>query len=289
MSSSKLKASDRQAIFKKLATALKKKYGGSVPKVRYNVLDTLLFACCLENVTHEQAEAAFERLLESFDDLNVVRVSSVREIEEALGDVDESAWKALRIRECLQYVFEKHYAFDFEPLKRKTMDAAEKELAKIRHLSAFIRLYTLQNALDSHVVPLDDLQTEILIWLGFVEPETTPEKAAEEVKSSLRKNDVALMCHLLRQLGTDRKYKGTFRVTRTLINSGELDPQHAVERLEKHLKSPTSARKKVRKKPATAARKSKPAARTAGGKASKKVSRKKPAAPKATKRPARKK
>src|SRR5690606_24936161 len=138
MSSSKLKASDRQAIFKKLATALKKKYGGSIPKHKYNVLDTLLFACCLENVTHDDAEAAFERLLEAFDDLNVVRVSSVKEIEQALGEVDEVAWKALRIRECLQYVFEKHYAFDFEPLKRKTMDAAEKELAKIPHMSAFV-------------------------------------------------------------------------------------------------------------------------------------------------------
>jgi len=285
MSSSKLKASDRQAIFKKLATALKKKYGGSIPKHKYNVLDTLLFACCLENVTHDDAEAAFERLLEAFDDLNVVRVSSVKEIEQALGEVDEVAWKALRIRECLQYVFEKHYAFDFEPLKRKTMDAAEKELAKIPHMSAFVRLYTLQNALDSHVVPLDDIQTEILIWLGFVEPGTTPDKAAEEVKSSLRKNDVALMCHLLRQLGTDKKYKGTFRVSKTLINSGEMDPQNAVERLEKHLKSPAAARKKVRKKPASAARKTKPAT----GKTSKKVTRKKPAAKKTTKRPARKK
>lgn len=284
MSSSKLKASDRQAIFKKLATALKKKYGGSVPKHKYNVLDTMLLACCLENVTDEQAEAAFDRLLETFDDLNVVRVSSVKEIEEALGDIDEAAWKALRIRECLQYVFERHYAFDFEPLRRKTMDAAEKELAKIPHLSSFVRLYTLQHALDSHVVPLDDIQTEILTWLGFVEPETTPEKAAEEVKSSLRKNDVALMCHLLRQLGTDKKYKGTFKVSKTLINSGEMDPQNAVERLEKHLKSP-AARKKVRKKPATAARKTKPAS----AKSSKKVTRKKPAAKKTTKRPARKK
>jgi endonuclease III len=289
MSSSKLKASDRQVIFKKLATALKKKYGGSVPKHRYNVLDTLLFACCLENVTHEQAEVAFENLLESFDDLNVVRVSSVREIEQGLGEVDEAAWKALRIRECLQYVFEKHYAFDYEPLKRKTMDAAEKELAKIRHLSAFVRLYTLQNALDSHVVPLDDVQTEILIWLGFVEADSTPEKASEDVKSSFRKNDVPLMCHLLRQLGTDRKYKGTFKVTKTLINSGELDPQHALDRLEKHLKNPTAARKKVRKKPASTARKSAPAAKSANGKSSKKVTRKKPAAKTTTKRPARKK
>lgn len=292
MSSSKLKASDRQAIFKKLATVLKKKYGGSVPRHKLNVLETLLFACCLENVSREQAEAAYERLLESFNDLNVVRVSSVREIEEALGDIDEAPWKALRIRESLQYVFEKFYAFDFEPLRRKTMDAAEKELAKIRHLSSFVRLYVLEMSLDSHVVPLDDLQTEILTWLGFVDPETSPEKASEEMKSSLRKNDVALMGHLLRQLGTDKKYKGTFRVSKALINSGEMDPSHAVERLESHLKNPSAAKKKVarRKKPAAASRKATPAKKSTAAKATKKVTKKKPAAKKkTTRRPARKK
>ena len=89
------------------------------------------------------------------------------------------------------------------------------------------------------MVPLDDLQTEILMWLGVVEPQTPPDKAAEDVKSSLRKNDVGLMCHLLRQLGTDRKYKGTFKLSKTLINSGELDPQNALDRLEKHLKNPS--------------------------------------------------
>ena len=296
MSSPKLKASDRQAIFKKLATVLKRKYGGSVPKHKLNVLDTLLFACCLENVTYEQAEAAFKRLREAFHDLNEVRVSSVREIELSLGEIDEAAWKALRIRESLQYVFEKYYQFDFEPLRRKTMDAAEKELAKVKYLSPFVRLYTLQMSLDSHVVPLDDMQTQIVTWLGFVEPDTPADRAADEMKSSLRKPDVALMGHLLRQLGTDRKYQGTFKLTKSQITSGELDPTHAVARLESHLKSPTRPKKvtKTRKKPAAASRKAaaskkpttkKPTAR----KAAKKVTKKKPTAKKATKRPARKK
>lgn len=292
MSSSKLKASDRQAIFKKLATVLKKKFGGSVPKHKLDVLDTLLFACCLENVTHEDAEAAYARLLETFDDLNVVRVSSVKEIEEALGDIDGAAWKALRIRESLQYVFEKYYAFDFEPLRRKTMDAAEKELSKIKHLSPFIRLYTLQMSLDSHVVPLDDHQTEIVTWLGFVEPDTPPEKVSEEMKSSFRKNDVALMCHLLRELGADKKYRGTFKMTKTLANSGELDAEDAVVRLEKHLKNPAASKKKVtktRKKPAATSRKTTTTKKT-GTKTAKKVTKKKPTTKKkTTKRPARKK
>ena len=296
MSSSKLKASDRQAIFKKLATVLKRKYGGSVPKHKRNVLETLLFACCLENVAYDEAEAALNRLMESFHDLNEIRVSSVREIEQSLGDIGDAAWKALRIRESLQYVFEKYYQFDFEPLRRKTMDAAEKELARIKYLSPFVRLYVLQMSLDSHVVPLDDVQTEIVTWLGFVEPETPTDRAADEMKSSFRKNDVALMSHLLRQLGTDRKYRGTFKITKSLIASGEIDPLDAVSRLEAHLKSPGRKKKvtKTRKKPAAASRgsatrkkttKKKPAAR----KTTKKVTKKKPAAKKTTKRPARKK
>lgn len=296
MSSSKLKASDRQAIFKKLATVLKRKFGGSVPRHKLNVLDTLLFACCLENVSAEEAEAALDRLRGAFHDLNEIRVSSVREIEDSLGPVAEAAWKALRIRESLQYVFEKHYAFDFEPLRRKTMDAAEKDLAKVKHLSPFVRLYTLQMSLDSHVVPLDDVQTQILTWLGFVEPDTPTDRAAEEMKSSLRKNDVALMCHLLRQLGTDRKYQGTFRITKSLVSSGEMDPHDAVSRLEAHLKSPGRKKKvsKTRKKPAAATRTSsagkQPARKkSAVRKTAKTVTKKKPAAKKVTKRPARKK
>jgi hypothetical protein len=295
MSTSRLKASDRQQILKKLMSVLKKKYGGSVPRHNLNVLETLLFACCLENSTWEHGEAAFRRLMDSSGDLNIIRVSSVREIEVVLGDVDEAAWKALRIRDTLQYVFERFYAFDFESLRRKTMDAAEKELSRIRRLTPFVRLYTLQMSLDSHVVPLDDVQTEILRWLGFVEPETTSEKASEELRSSIRKPDAALLGHLLRQLGTDRKYRGTFRISKALINSGDMDPAEAVARLESHLKNPSAARKKVtrtRKKPASSKKPAPTAHKSAAAKSkspARKVSRKKPAAKKTTRRPARKK
>ena len=76
MSTTKLKASDRQALFRKIVTVLKKKYGGSVPKDQRNVLETMLFACCLEDAQHEDAEAAYQNLLDSFHDLNEIRVSS---------------------------------------------------------------------------------------------------------------------------------------------------------------------------------------------------------------------
>jgi hypothetical protein len=97
-------------------------------------------------------------------------------------------------------------------------------------------------------------------------------------------------------LGTDRKYRGTFKLTKSLTGGDQLDPNNAVSRLEAHLKSPTRPKKvtKTRKKPAASSRKSaagKPATKkkASAGKAAKKVTKKKPAAKKAAKRPARKK
>ncbi|REJ88207.1 MAG: hypothetical protein DWQ29_08690, partial [Planctomycetota bacterium] len=145
----KLRATDRQAIARKVMTLLKKKYGGSTPKDSRPVLETVLFAICLENCTADSAEAALQKLLDSFHDLNEIRVSSISEIEDVISDLPDPEWRALRIREVLQYTFEKHYAFDLDVIKRKTMDVAEKELGKIRYITPFVRGYVLQPCLGS--------------------------------------------------------------------------------------------------------------------------------------------
>lgn len=262
----KLKASERQAIARKVMTVLKKKYGGSLPKSSRPVLETLLFAACLENSGYEAAERAYAHLLESFHDLNEIRVTSITEIEQVLADLPDPDWKALRVRETLQHTFEKHYSFDIDALKRKTMDVAEKRLSEIRYLSPFMRLYTLQHCLGSHVVPIDDQSLTVLVWLGLVDAEATPESAAEEMKSGLKKQDSPLFLHLLRAVATDPKYSGTFTLTKSGKTDEEMDPVASPERLKRHLARPPrkAARKKV-----TTARKKKPAAKP---KAAKKTS-----------------
>ena len=276
---SKMKASDRQAVMRRVVSQLQKRYGRSIPKSQRDVLHTLLFAIVLENSSHDAAESAMEGLLASFHDLNEIRVSSIVEIEALLAGVPNPDWKALRIREALQYTFEKYYSFDLETLKRKTMDVAEKQLAKIAYLTPFARNYVLQHSLGSHVIPVDDATRELVQWLGLAQVDADNEAAAEELKSAIRKQDAPLTCHLLHQLVSDRKYAGTFS-----IKGEEPDGATAVERLKQHLAHPPrTAKKKTVKK----SRKRPPAKSTATKRTRKKSSsgtvRKKVTKPKAAK------
>ena len=58
---SRPKASDKQAVLKKLFPLLKKQYKSAVPKYDMPILETLIYAICLENASEEQADAAQEQ------------------------------------------------------------------------------------------------------------------------------------------------------------------------------------------------------------------------------------
>jgi hypothetical protein len=136
---SRAKASDRAALLKKLFPIIKKQYKVQVPKGDKPVLETMLYAICLEDSTVEEADTSFKRLLTDFPDLNEVRVSTVGEIEKAFVGQTASEWRAFRVISVLKFVFDKSYAFEFESLRKKTLDLATKQLAKIKDLSRCTR------------------------------------------------------------------------------------------------------------------------------------------------------
>lgn len=230
MSASRIKASERQAILTKLVTVLKKRYGKHLPRDQRPVFETLLFAALLEAAPTEAAEKAWDDMIASFFDLNEIRVSSITEIEHALKRLDHADWRALRVRDALQTVFESQYKFDLEHLKRKTHEQALKELGNLRYSTPFMRMYVVQQCLGGHELPLDARSLDVLIWLGLVEPETPLETAAEELKSSVRKADASLLCHMLRELASDPAFQGSFRLLSAERKEG-IDPHDAVERL----------------------------------------------------------
>lgn len=276
---SQLKASDKQSICKKLVTVLKKRYKASIPKSNRATLETILFAACLEDVTIEEAEERYELLNEEFHDLNEIRVSSISELLRVFDGLPEPEKRAMRIRNTLQYVFEKHFEFDFEAIRRKTFEAAERQLAKIKGLSPFVRNYSLQAALGSHVVPLDQSMCNAVIWLGLVEPKATPDSAADDLKSALRKSDAQMFCHLLRQLATDPKLRKAFESAAANAPEEGYDALTAPERLTEFFKNPRSPKKRAttrkkavpaKKKASTTTRKKKKGGTTARKKTVKK-------------------
>jgi endonuclease-3 len=230
MSAPKIKASERQAILARLVTVLKKRYGKTAPEDGRPIFETLLLSALLEESTTAQAERAYTALLRSFHDLNEIRVSSITEIEQALKGISKPDWRALRIRDALQTVFEAHYRFDLEHLKRKTHEQALKELATLRYSTPFMRTFVVQHCLGGHLLPIDESSLEALKWLGLVEPNTGLEAAAEELKTSVRKSDATVLCNLLRELANDPAFEGSFRLSAGDRKTG-VDPHEAVERL----------------------------------------------------------
>ena len=95
VAASRAKTSDRAAILKKLLPAIKKQYKVAVPKHDRPVLETILFAICLEDATVVDAEHSYARLFAEFPDLNEIRVSSVKEIERAFAGQTDPEWRAL--------------------------------------------------------------------------------------------------------------------------------------------------------------------------------------------------
>ena len=266
----KTKASDLHSLCKKLVALLKKHYKPAVHKKDKPVLETMLYAVCLENATQEQADAAFDRLNESFQDYNEIRVSTFLELAGCFGGMSEPDARAARVRAVLQYVFEINFDFDFEPLRRKTMELAEKQLQKIRFVSPFIQLYTLQKSLGAHTVPADDRLRDAAVWLGLAVPGASTLEVAEGLKSAVMKADTATFCDFSRCLALDERLTPTFSKTKPPAEGFDLDDMlsrieelfHTADKAAKSKPEPLKTPAPKAKAPVTPAAKTKPSAAT---------------------------
>ena len=246
-----MKASERQELANTLTPILAKEYGPAPPEADRPVLETLIYSVLLEDLPRATADAAYDRLTDTFHDLNEIRVSTISEISAALKDLPRPELRSHRIRTVLQTVFEDGYAFTLEPVRKKTLDAASKALENVRDLSTFSRQYTLQHALHGHAVPVDGTTGRAAVWLGLAEGRSAggdagadgaidEEAIAESLKSAIRKADAAEFNHLLRAFATDPRFAAVFG-KKWAIPEGGYDPADAPARLKKALSDPKSA------------------------------------------------
>jgi len=243
------KTVDKQEVCRKATLLLKKAYASAPAKQDLPVLETLLYAICLENSPPDVAGAVYAKLLNAFHDLNEVRVSSISELQPVFTDLSDPEWRAARVKSALQYVFETNYAFDFESLKRKTAELAGKQLAKIPSLSPFVRAYVMQHCLGSHILPIDERMFAALVWLGLAEHDQNGEEASEHLRPFVRKADAPLFCHLLGCLATDAKRSRAFAAASGKNADGQ-GAGDAIARLDRLLRRGDAGGSKSKGKPA---------------------------------------
>ena len=193
---------NRAALLAKLQKVLKQHYKPVTPTQR-QLLEQLLFACCLENASYEAAEKVYSRLAESFYDWNEVRVSTVTELSEVMKGLPDPNTAASNLKRVLQSVFESTYSFDLEALKKEKIGQGIKRLESLEGATPFVVAYVTQNSLGGHAIPLDRGSADSLYILGILTEAEAKPGSVPSLERAIPKNKGVEFGSLLHQLGAD--------------------------------------------------------------------------------------
>jgi endonuclease-3 len=198
-----MSTTNRTALLNKAQRVLKKTYKYVPVRGEQPLMETLLFASCLENAHHDQAAEALEKVRGSFFDWNEIRVSTVKELAEAMPMLVEPQAAAARLKGVLQSVFESDYTFDLEHLKKQNLGAAIKKLQKLPGTTPFTVAYATQIALKGHSIPLDRGTLDALVVLGVISPAEAANGSVPGLERVISKAKGPEFGALLHELGAD--------------------------------------------------------------------------------------
>ena len=196
-------SASRTKQFADVHKVLKRHYKPVKPDPERPVLEHLLLACCLEDARYEPAEETFAALVHTFFDWNEIRVTSVRELGEAMAGLPDPRAAANRLKRVLQGVFEETYSFDLEDRRKKNLGPTVKWLRKIDGTSNFTVAYVVQSALGGHAIPVDSGVLEVLRLLDLISDKDVEAGVVPGLDRAVSKSKGVEFGSVLHQLGAD--------------------------------------------------------------------------------------
>lgn len=197
-----MSTSKRATKLNKVHKVLHKHYQ-SRPVAEREILEQLLYACCLEFAPDEVADEAFAKLQETYYDWNEVRVTTVSELSESLSRLPQPRHAASHLKRTLQSVFEQYYSFDLEALKKENIGKAVQQLEQLDGISKFAMAFVIQTALGGHAIAVNNKAIECLRVLGIISNEEAENKRVPGLERAIPKNKGAEFRALLHQLAAD--------------------------------------------------------------------------------------
>jgi endonuclease III len=194
---------NRAALVNKALKVVKKHFKPAAPLKDRSLLEHLLFACCVENSPYDAAERVFQSLTSDYYDWNEVRVSTIRELSEVCRPLNDPNDAATRVKRVLQSVFETHYSFDLEPLKKQNIGAAVKQLEKYNGSSPFVVAFVTQQALGGHSIPTNTGLLESLKIVGVITDAEASKGVVPGLERTVPKSKGAEVGSQLHQLGIE--------------------------------------------------------------------------------------
>lgn len=183
-------------------------------------VDALVCAAISENITEPQTQSVIKKLRDYFVDWNDLRVASVDEIVEVLGQDNPAARGiAETLVNSLKAVFEKYNMLGLQPLKKLGKRPAKQVLEKFNGATPFIVDYCMLTALEGHAIPLTPKMMEYLRTSTLVHAQASydeiegfltrqiPAKNAYEFYSLLRRASESPKAHPPKKTKSAKKSK----------------------------------------------------------------------------------
>jgi len=226
---------NRSALINTTYQVLLTHYQPCQPPADRSLFEHLLYACCLEDARPEAADEAFAKLQQTFFDWNEVRVTTIKELSETMASLPNPVAAATRLKRALQHIFETHYSFDIESLKKQNLGKAVKDLQGIRGMTPFIVDYVTQHGLGGHAIPLSASIIDLLTVLGIVTETEARRNRIPGLERAVPKANGVEFASLLHQFAADFALSPNSTKLRPILL--QIDPE-VKERLAKRLAKP---------------------------------------------------
>ena len=196
-------SNNRATQINKVLKIVKKHFKPTEIPAERTLLEHLIFACCAENSLHEVANEVFATLDSDYYDWNEVRVTSIRELTAVMKRLNDAQEAATRLKRVLQSVFETHYSFDLELMKKQNIGATVKQLEKYKGTSVYTVAFVTQNALAGHAIPINQGLLETMRVVGVISDKEAKKGTVPGLERIVAKSKGAEIGTILHQLGVE--------------------------------------------------------------------------------------
>ena len=104
---------------------------------------------------------------------------------------------------ALHGIFETHYAFDIDALRKQNLGAAVKEFQELGKLTKFGLAYVTQCGLSGHTIPINRTSLQLLVWLGLISEDEAASYRVPGLERTISKKQGPEFGSLLHQLAVD--------------------------------------------------------------------------------------
>lgn len=173
-----------------IITLLKKEYGSIEWRSRTDPLSELIMTILSQNTSDHNSRRAFDSLLKSFGNWEVVAEGDVEDIAEAIKLGGLAQVKAPRIKQILEQIQAQRGSLDLKFLKKMPVTEAKAWLRSLPGVGPKTAACVLLFSLGKPVLPVDTHIHRVARRLGLIDSRVTAEKAHEILGEMVPARDV---------------------------------------------------------------------------------------------------